>query len=294
MGFFYEKCDFCNYSSDIKCNLKRHLISKHSDENMRIDEVKKIAPKCEKNGQKYGQNEKNHPKYAKNWPKNEKIIPALQKCQKCYKTYKTKISLLEHEKNCNGFDNSTCDICMITFPSMKSLCKHKLLNLCTYRSVFNLEGHENKKVVNNFGSERIDYITQADIINFMTSGSNTIPFYLKRKYFDRSFPENNNIQYSKSNKCMVLEEGIWIHKNLNILTIDLIDTAIKELISYYNKNKEELSLIIKNNDIFENIKNKLYMIHNGIDKKTYKIIFIKTKDLIKNSVRTEKVVMCDE
>lgn len=171
---------------------------------------------------------------------------------------------------------------MITFSNRNLKHKHKLLNKCSYRSLFDLKGQDSKKVVNDFGNERLDYI-QNEIIDFMTSGSNTIPFYLKRKYFDRSFPENNNIKFTKSNECMILVDGIWIHKHLDILTCELIDIAIKELISYYNKNKELISSRIDNEEVCENIKSKLFVVHNGLNKKLYKEIFSKVKDLIKNT-----------
>jgi len=117
----------------------------------------------------------------------------------------------------------------------------------------------------------------------MTSGSNTIPYYLKRKYFNRSFPENNNIKFTKSNECMILEDGKWVHKNLDVLTSELIDIAIKELLSYYDKNKEQISSKINNEEVFENIKSKLFVVHNGLNKKVYRDIFNKVKDLIKNT-----------
>jgi hypothetical protein len=117
----------------------------------------------------------------------------------------------------------------------------------------------------------------------MTSGSNTIPYYLKRKYFNRSFPENNNIKFTKSNECMILEDGKWVHKNLDVLTSELIDKAIKELLSYYDKNKEQISSKINNEEVFENIKSKLFVVHNGLNKKVYRDIFNKVKDLIKNT-----------
>lgn len=282
MGFFYEKCRFCNYLSDVKNNLKRHELSKHSIQNSELKQVDENLKKVAKIKKKSPKNPLKSPTLLKKVAKSRQILNFLENCQKCGKEYKTKYSLINHENNCNGFNSLTCEICMITFSNKNLKHKHKLTNKCSYRSVFDLEGHHDKKVVNNFGSERIDYL-QSDIIDIMISGSNTIPFYLKCKYFNRSFPENNNIKYTKCNESMILEDGKWICKNLNILTSQLIDIAIKELLSYYDKNKEQISSKINNEEVFENIKSKLFVVHNGLNKKVYKEIFNKVKDLIKNT-----------
>lgn len=104
MGFFYEKCKFCNYLSDVKNNLKRHELNQHSEQNIEsklinensknVAEIQKMSPK----------NSLNSTISLKNSKNVAKIVNFVEKCPKCEKTYKNKYSLIEHEKNCNGLN----------------------------------------------------------------------------------------------------------------------------------------------------------------------------------------------
>ena len=48
MPFFITKCDFCNYRTDIKCNLIRHQHTKHKDEILEkqqlLENVQNVIP----------------------------------------------------------------------------------------------------------------------------------------------------------------------------------------------------------------------------------------------------------
>lgn len=128
----------------------------------------------------------------------------------------------------------------------------------------------------------MNHITDEDIQRILTSGINTIPLYIEKKHFDKNFPENNNIIYTKENKCKVMENDKWQEKNLELLSSKLIQDNSEYLLLYYDENKSELSEKILDEDIIDHVKNKLILIYNKCDYDKYKKILSIIKDLIKN------------
>lgn len=67
------------------------------------------------------------------------------------------------------------------------------------------------------------------------------------KYFNKNFPENNNIKFEKGNRCLIKQDDEWKITDINYLTNKLIDTNLKELEDYYNIHKEAIG----EKDIFD-------------------------------------------
>ena len=103
------------------------------------------------------------------------------------------------------------------------------------------------------------------------------------KHFNQDFPENNNITFTNENKCRVLENNIWKEKDLINLSSQLIHNNSEVLLVYCEDNEVELSNLIKNDEIFERIKDKLIIIYNKADSKKYNEVLSKIKDLVKNN-----------
>tara|TARA_B110000858_G_scaffold168250_1_gene196660 strand:+ start:700 stop:1017 length:318 start_codon:yes stop_codon:yes gene_type:complete len=102
------------------------------------------------------------------------------------------------------------------------------------------------------------------------------------KHFNKDFPENNNIKFSLGNKCKVLENNVWNEKDLGLLSSKLIHDNSEVLLVYCEDNEIELSNIIKNEEVFDHIKDKLFIVYNKADSKKYKQVLSKIKDLVKN------------
>jgi len=206
--------------------------------------------------------------------KNEKIF----KCRKCNKTYKTNKYLIGHEEKCKGLNILTCPRCMKTFSSSGNKCKHIKNNNCKARSIY----YAIKPDKNDYGCERIDYITLEDMINILTkNGNNIIPKYIEIKYFNKDFPENNNIKYEKNN-YLIRKNGIWITTNMSYLLNDLI---------YKNGIEINKYLINNNNIIKEKIKNieqldYIYKRCNYLDLNTNKELHNNVKCEIKNIIKS--------
>ena len=95
MPFPYTKCCFCDYKTDIKCNIIRHHNAKHKDEifenNNYSQHVQNVTPKVQNVT-----------------PKVQNVTLCVLSCSKCNKIYKTARHLYNHEKICNKVDSLTC------------------------------------------------------------------------------------------------------------------------------------------------------------------------------------------
>ena len=297
MVFLITKCDFCDYSTNVKCNLKRHQNAKHSKEIHAKDDNFKNVQNVSPNVQNVSPNVQNVPPNVQNVPPNQ------LHCKKCYKTYKTIRHLYNHEKRCNRIDSLTCPKCMISFTNRKHKSRHILSNKCIPRSIIHaripnkqnvinitdnsrnktINNYKNNIIINNIGSERIDYISNEDIKQILQSGTNTVPLYIKKKHFDIRFPENKNIKYTNDNKCRVMENNLWKEREISQLSTNLIQDNTEVLLMYCDNNELELLNEINDTDQFEHIRNKLFIIYNKSDNQKYNTVLTKIKELIKSS-----------
>ena len=279
------KCSYCNYFSDRKYNLQRHIHIKHDDKLQKKDNVNFEQNVC--------QNEQNV------CPNEQNVCPFEQNvCPKCNKLYKTRKHLLNHQNKCNGIDELTCSKCMKSFTTRAAKHKHIKAGKCKARSIIHartpnvqnitnigtIQNAEtiNNVYINNFGSERIDHISKDEIFKILTSGINTIPLYIEKKHFDKNFPENNNIAFTNENKCKVLENNIWKEKDLGILSSKLIQDNSAVLLLYCEDNEKELANYIQNDEVFDHVKDKLIIVYNKADRNKYNEVFKKIQDLVKN------------
>jgi len=141
----------------------------------------------------------------------------------------------------------------------------------------------NQFIINNLGSERLDHISHADIVKMLTSGTNTIPLYIEKKHFDKSFPENNNIKYTYDNKCKVFEDDGWKEKDIGHLSNKLIKDNTEVLLFYCDNNDMKVAEDIQDADKYDHVKNKLFIIYNKTDNHKYNNVLTKIKELIKSS-----------
>ena len=292
MPFPITKCSFCEYKTNVKCNIIRHHNAKHKNE------IYPFSINCE-NGQNVCPNGQNV------CPNEQNVCPNGQNvCPKCNKTYKTKKHLVNHESRCNGLDELTCSRCMTSFTTRSAKHKHIRRNKCQPKSIIhartpniqnitnnniqNIQNINNNTInnnlnINNFGYERTDYISNDQINKILVSGINTLPLYIQMKHFNQDFPENNNITFTNENKCKVLENNVWKEKDLINLSSQLLHNNSEVLLVYCEDNEVELSNLIKNDEIFERIKDKLIIIYNKADSKKYNEVLSKIKDLVKNN-----------
>jgi hypothetical protein len=297
-----HKCAFCLYCSKRRFDLKRHHNAKHRDKIFENNESKQIVQNDIPNVQN------DIPNVQNDIPKIQNDIPTTFSCSKCNKIYKTLRHLKSHELKCKRVDNLTCPRCMISFTHRNNKNRHIKENKCKARSIIhartpniqnitnnnttnNIQNAEtiqninnaNRIIINNFGSERIDHISDEDIMKILQSGTNTVPLYIKKKHFDKNFPENNNIKYSNDNKCQVLEDNCWQEKDIGLLSTNLMKDNTEVLLMYCDDNKIQLLNEIKDFEKYEHIRNKLFIVYNKSDNQKYNAVLTKIKELIKSS-----------
>ena len=300
------RCSRCNYFSDRKYNYTRHLDNVHNIKYQNRDkfsEGENVTPSDE-NVTPSGENVT---------PGGENVTPVFF-CKKCNKKYNSKRYLTNHELKCKGVDELTCPRCMISFSNRHHKSRHIKANKCKARSIIharepnpqniihnqniqtqnNIQNihnniQNNNLIINNFGNERLDHITKEDVCKMLLSGINTVPKYIEKKHFDKGFPENNNIIYTKHNKCKVLENNCWKEKDIDLLSSKLIKDNTKVMLLYCDDNEIKSSEEIQDQEIYEHIKNKLILIYNKSDHAKYNNVLYIIKELIKNSSENEIV-----
>jgi hypothetical protein len=283
-----HKCVFCLYCSKRRFDLKRHHNAKHKDKLFENNDSEQIV-------QNVCPNEQNV------CPNVQNVCPNVQNvCPMCFKKYKTKRHLNKHKSLCKGIDELTCSKCMISFTTRSAKHKHIKRNNCSARSVihyhnkniqniiqnqniYNTTNNTNNLIINNFGSERIDHISQDDIVKMLTSGLNTIPLYIEKKHFDKEFPENNNITFTNENKCKVMENNKWKERDIGTLSSKLIQDNSEVLLLYCDNNEMNLLNVLQDEEKFKFIKHKLFIVYDKSESQKYNEILSKIKDLIKNS-----------
>ena len=250
------KCNICNYVSNNKSNVNRHILNKHktdsdSESDTNTDSVIE----------------------TKNISETEKTFL----CEKCNKKYKTKKHFDNHNKKCVGIDILTCPKCMKKFSTTSNKSKHIKKNNCVPKSIIysnniinnnntnNSHNNSNNTInnniyINNYGSERTDYITIDDILEIINKNSNIISKYIELKHFNNNFPENCNIKFIKNKACNVKNNNKWELHDIDELSKNMCSKNASEIYKLVNSNNNEIKEKIKNIEIYENmIKNIQYL-----------------------------------
>jgi 5-methylcytosine-specific restriction endonuclease McrA len=138
------RCSLCPYLTDIKCNLKAHVVRKHSSENSQSGQLVQNEGHNVKNPEILGQLVKETRSFVKNNGQdvknpeeidNNAVSEAIEsttlfKCEKCLKILSTKPILKRHMKICKGITTPyECHICHEIFKNSYSKSRH--LKKCT-------------------------------------------------------------------------------------------------------------------------------------------------------------------
>jgi len=287
----YFCCSLCDYKTNRNYNLKRHHNAMHLQNELKKNNEIKVA--------------ENEIKVAENEIKVAENEDIFFICKKCNKKYKTKKSYIKHEEKCIGINILTCPKCMKTFSSKQHKYDHIKRNNCKAKSIIHavkpditINGNNNTvnntinnntinnntTIINNYGSERTDYITFDDMIKIIRLGFyNVIPKYIEMKHFNKDFPENHNIKYEKNNDCLIKKDGEWKIININNLSKKLISTNSDEINQFYYDKKEQIEEKIENMEIIDAIYKRFNYLDLQINKKLYNNMRYEIKDIIKTT-----------
>lgn len=118
----------------------------------------------------------------------------------------------------------------------------------TYRNSNNNNTHienQNVFIVNNFGNENTDYLTDKRVNNLIKNNAPfaCIPQLIQSIHFNPEHPENHNIQVTnmKSKFAKIFKHDKWITTMKHRTIDDLIETICVLLEEKYEENKDSLS-----------------------------------------------------
>jgi hypothetical protein len=189
---------------------------------------------------------------------------------------------------------------MKTFSTRGNKSAHIKKNNCKARSIIHavnpdvkhnlyINGNNNNNttttIINNYGSERTDYITFDDMMRILLhSGNNIIPKYIEFKHFNKNFPENHNIKYERNNGCLIRKDGEWKLTNIDYLSNNLIDKNTSEIRKYYNNQKKDIEAKIKNIELIDFINKRFNYLDLSFNKDIYNSIKFEIKNIIKTTM----------
>jgi hypothetical protein len=269
-------CSFCNYSTDLKGNYKKHIQTKKHGV-----AIQKLQKKTEENGNVIQKEPKKGQKMAKKSQKEpkkseKKLQILIQKepkksekttiqnsliCSFCEKSFSSISNRRRHELHRCKKNNNTTDLLLDEKNKLiKKLEKEKQeiynnaekdkVNL--YKQISELIEKVGDTTINqtqninlnNYGTEDISHIISNFKNRFLKLPYGAIPKMLEVIHFNDSKPENKNIVLPNKNENMVkiFMNNKWVYKDKNEAILDLVDKKYMLMDAQY-----EL-LDLKNND----------------------------------------------
>ncbi len=223
-------CLHCNYSSDKRFNVKRHIDKVHKDignaesdivlssDTDELEEVKDDDTKehpnltCTKCNKKYS-----NARYYKAHIKNCQGCVNKLECPHCHKQFKCRSTKSHHIKSCATSIQNIQNI-NTTNNNTTNNIDNSVTNNINNNNIIHIH-------VNNFDQEQLGYITAEFIKACFDKGKFGIDPMLDKIYFDKEHPENHNVQLTslKHSLVEVLKNGSWVAQGLNE-TIDRMIT----------------------------------------------------------------------
>ena len=252
-------CKHCNFTSKLKTDYKRHLKTKkherNSDPNYSIEE--EMALKTQKDPEK---TQKDPAKTQKDPQRPGKVKKFS--CIYCNELFSTYAHKRRHELH-------RCPDLPIKDMTIQELKKDKkklekrvekltdrIGNTTTIHN--NSNTNNNNIKINSYGQEDLSHITDAFKTSLLSGPYGAIPKLMEAIHFNNEKPENKNIILPNLNKNILkIKKGEkWVHKNKDMILLDLIDSKYVMLDDHYNLivNGEKLSKFTK--DIYSKFRDK--------------------------------------
>ena len=251
------KCKCCNFETKLKTDYTRHLKTKKHGRNINPDYSieEEIALKTQKDPQKTQKDPQKTQKDPKRPQKNKHFS-----CIYCYETFTTYAHKRRHELH-------RCPDLPIKDMTIQELKKdkkklEKKVDKLTDRigNTTNIQtNHTNNNIkINSYGQEDVSHITEAFKTSLLSGPYGAIPKLIEAIHFNDTKPENKNVLLPNSNKNILkIKKGEkWIHKNKDMILLDLIDSKYVMLDDHFNLiiNGEKLSKFTK--DIYTKFRDK--------------------------------------
>ena len=195
--------------------------------------------------------------------KKMSIVLAEQEKENKLEELQSKLEILEEKLLTNAYQNKVGDNNVIN--------SNNTLN-------------QNNIVINNYGNENIDYITDKIIKKMIQQGPYaSIPKLLKYTHFDKDHPENHNLAITnvRSKYAHVRHNNMWQIRQLSEILEELITNKFNFIEECYDGSIKE-DLPTYKVDIYEDYKEKFKSdttLRDTLKEKLYELIINFTKEL---------------
>lgn len=267
-------CNRCGYTTNRKQNLRSHLLRKNLCQpemneidryNLLVsngfDEESKLYEKSTFSPQKPHQNTPNP---------HQNTSKKIYKCKFCEKDFSRSDALKRHiDSRCKEKKNisSQIEILMENIVIMQKEMelikkenkeKDKLIDKLlknnkpnVNRGTINNAQNQlnNNVIINNFGSENIDYITDKIFYRLLNTPINAIPKLLELKHFHPKQPENHNVKITNLHDkyAKIYKDKQWLTKNKKEVIDDIIDYCMADFDDFKEQKDGELTSTNKSN-----------------------------------------------
>ena len=232
-------CEMCKFSTKLKTDNKRHLLTKKHNRN--LEEMAVMST----NEHKMSTNEHKMSTNEHKMSTDEK----KHKCEYCDDTFTTIPNKRRHELHyCKELPEKASNLIIELKKEKKQLYKQieKLIdkagNTTNNNIQANTQNTQNIKL-NSYGKEDLSHITDTFKTDLLKLPYGMIPKMIEAVHFNDNKPENKNIQFTniRDNKLKVFSEDKWIHKGKEETINDLMDGKYFVLDSHYKKMIENSS-----------------------------------------------------
>ena len=271
------KCDRCGYTANHKHNFIKHINRKHVCKPIISDiPINTIRNKFNDHA---------------NEIVNEQ---PLFKCSYCHRIFKHRQSKYNHEnKFCKGPRDVNTNIDIINamnsqFEKLEK--KHKDENAILHKQIEQLLDKvdstthqtvniEQKVIINAYGKENLDYITNEYLKYLLQIPYMSIPNLIKAKHFHPNHPENHNVKITNKKlpyACVWNKNG-WELRNKKEVINDMIDISYNMIENTY----EDIDIADDKKKNYETFREKVINndknLHKDLEKQTELVIINESK-----------------
>jgi hypothetical protein len=245
-------CQRCGYSTKHKNNFRKHIFKKYECKIILSDvSILNIRKNFKMN--------KNTILVKNDFQMTSKRLPndfglihksvknqnneGVYECKNCKKCFTRKNNMNYHVKhNCKEKNNIKDELNKIKNEIINLKKQNKILSKNTIKNSNIIYNNTNNIIINNFGNENLDYITDNLMKKMLLKGSNSIPSLIKQIHFNPEHPENHNIRIKnkKLKFAEIRENNKWKIKHKKAVLDDLVDFGYITLEEFKENNDYEM------------------------------------------------------
>lgn len=253
------KCQRCGYTTNRKSNFKNHLNRKYPCKPKPSSDIEKNN----ENKIKQCNNDVYTSLLKKKKPKvSQKRLTVSQtsarkclknfECSYCFKKFTTRQAKFKHEKDrCKQKPSNIDDLSKQL--KKKDILINKLVEQVEKLLSKNIESlncniNSNNKItnnimVNNYGEENLDYITNKVLKRLASYPASAIPKLIAMKHFNPKYPENHNIKITNIHDKFAkrYKDGKWSIEDKKAVIGELVDDGFAHYDDFKNLKGKELS-----------------------------------------------------